>query len=215
MRLLRYFCIGVFLYAIVVGSVFVWRNLPRSYPRPSPSAILPVLTRGVTQPKLVTAATADIAADARVLGLVINGVPRAYLLDAMSGGPARHVVNDIIDGKAMTVIYCDITDRARVVEGDNEPLDVRCAGWIDDGMAIWFDDSVYAQESLKVPLTDAPYELTTWDLWQESHPDSDIYVGTDDPLGAPGSDGSVWQPPEGVADPRALWSGVPSDESAK
>lgn len=68
-------------------------NLPAAPPttyNPSPW-IMPV----VSCPPVRTAATANLPDDARVVGVVVDGKARAYLLKAMCD-TSRHVLNDLL-----------------------------------------------------------------------------------------------------------------------
>ena len=54
------------------------------------------------------AAEANLRPDDFVIGVAFGGKTRAYRLGALEN-PMGHLVNDMIDGVAISVAYCDLT----------------------------------------------------------------------------------------------------------
>jgi hypothetical protein len=66
-----------------------------------------------------------------VIGVEAGGRSRAYLLKAFFYPAARHVINDLLGGRPITIVYCDMTDYvAAYTDPDaNEPLHIATRGW--------------------------------------------------------------------------------------
>jgi hypothetical protein len=73
---------------------------------------------GIQQPTTYRAASVRLADEAEVIGVLIEGRPRAYEVQAFSALPfgdySRHVVNDVLAGVPITVSYCDRLNCTRV-----------------------------------------------------------------------------------------------------
>lgn len=141
----------------------------------------PFIVPGLMQPHVDSADQADVPDDGGVLGIVVDGQARAYVLRAMSGMSSR-VVNDLIGGIPVTVIYCDQTDCARVLTSKTrgKPIDVWIGGWTT-GMAVRLNEQMYLQTSPDLPLDDLPFERTTWGDWKERYPASLVFTGRPPP----------------------------------
>ncbi len=94
---------------VVIALSVVWvspQSKTSAVPRDLPGAFQRVVPRGaiasVDAPEFVTADEAEIADDAWILGVVIDGQARAYSLNLLN----RHeVVNDRINGKAFAAVW--------------------------------------------------------------------------------------------------------------
>lgn len=113
-----------------------------------------------------------------VVGLVVKGQPRAYVL-AASSSMDSHVFNDYIQGSAISVTYCGLDDYARVFvkHGVAEALKVGMAGRFNERMYCYYDGRPFAQDDREAPLPDHRFERTRWDAWLEEHPHTEVYVG--------------------------------------
>lgn len=139
---------------------------------------------GIVQPAAVSAAAAPTRDDAAVVGVGVAGHWRAYCVSEMQT-PLTHVINDVIDGMAVTVTYCDANNCARVLtdrEMSNRPLDVGVGGFWHDGMLLHIEHQNYSQSSPEVPLYNLEFEMTTWKEWKTAHPQTDVCVEFE-PLG--------------------------------
>ncbi len=80
----------------------------------------------MVKPEAVPAASSGMKPDEVVVGVVSNGRARAYRLDAMRDR-ARHIVNDVVGGSAVTVTYCDLTDCIRSYADPSSAAVIACA----------------------------------------------------------------------------------------
>ena len=147
----------------------------------------PFMVPGSQDPRTLPANASRLADTEPVIGVVVNGKPRAYSVQAMSY-PPWHVVNDVIVGVPVSVTFCDQSDCTRVYTsgGSAKPLDVDVAGLYGHEMIVKVDGFLYFQESGKaligcsagsLPYADFPWERTTWKAWRQRHPDTDVFVG--------------------------------------
>jgi hypothetical protein len=142
---------------------------------------------GTRRPRTRPAEGAELSEEAEVIGVCINGQSRAYALLSLDGAPHRHVVNDVLGGRAVSVVYCDRRNCARAYTSDtDEPLPINVGGWHPDaGMMLKLGDTNYALETganlidpngEPFPYQPMPFLLTTWSQWCRLHPDTDIYL---------------------------------------
>jgi hypothetical protein len=134
------------------------------------------------------AGTIFINDDAEVIGICIEGHARAYLVRAMSKAPSQHVVNDLLEGRPVSVTFCDRNKCSHVFTDPSadRPLDLEVGGWKNNGMTLRVRDQEYAQESgenldtpggASLPYAELPHARTTWRDWWRTHPDTDVYTG--------------------------------------
>src|SRR5262249_40992062 len=119
----------------------------------------------------------------------------AYVLGAFYS-PERHVVNDLLGGKPITVTYCDVTDCLAVfIDPDSKgPLGIAVGGWLGKrergryigSLLLLVGSSRYRQDTGQplanrddesFPYIRKDFVRTTWNEWREAHPDTDVYVG--------------------------------------
>jgi Protein of unknown function (DUF3179) len=148
---------------------------------------------GLRNPRALSAEASKIPDSDEVIGVVVNGRPRAYWLKALKY-PPWHIVNDVIVGVPVSVTYCDRTDCTRVYTNGQSsiPLDVNLGGLYGRQMVVKVAGSLYLQDSGKpfelgagtpsLPYTIHPWMRTTWKEWKQRHPETDVFVG----LGRPG-----------------------------
>jgi hypothetical protein len=181
------------LLGITIGIPFVARRPASAKQHPQDYALVnwPVIQR----PTALPAEQVALADDTVVIGVEAGGRWRAYVLQAFYR-PGRHVINDLLGGKPITVTYCDMTDCLAVfTEPDaTEPLDVAAGGWqgqFERGkplgtMLLRVGSTWYRQDSGQpladngdnpFPYTKTDFMRTTWKDWFDEHPDTDVYVG--------------------------------------
>jgi hypothetical protein len=143
---------------------------------------------GVRRPPARPAGDARLADHEGVIGVVAGGHARAYRLKAMKDRD-RHVVNDVVSGVPVSVTYCDLDDcvRAFTAPEGEAPLDVSTVGLKKGRMVInvggvdVFQDSGQPVDGggagAKVPYPSLPTVRTSWKLWREAHPQTDVYLG--------------------------------------
>ena len=77
------------------------------------------------KPRALSAGKASkIPDNDEVIGVVINGQPRAYWLKALKY-PPWHIVNDVVVGVPVSVTYCDRTDCTRVYTNSQSSCSTR------------------------------------------------------------------------------------------
>jgi hypothetical protein len=145
----------------------------------------PFISPGLECPPVQPAEKAEVPGDAVVVGVVVNGKARAYLLDAMVS-PFKHIVNDLIEGTPVSVTYCNKNGCVRVFtdESRGKPLKISLMGF-GKGMLIRINDKTYEQETGRLfnsdsidefPFSQMAYEVLKWDDWKKAHPDTEIFT---------------------------------------
>ncbi|MDG2126772.1 MAG: DUF3179 domain-containing (seleno)protein [Fuerstiella sp.] len=135
----------------------------------------PFISEKIQLPESVNADAAELRTDEPIIGVVADGIARAYSIKAMSG-MSSHVINDVIGTMPVSVTYCDRTDCARAFTGDTpgQPLSLAVGGFSDSEMLVRFGGEMYRQSSPDIPLTEYECELTTWKKWLERHPGTKV-----------------------------------------
>ena len=158
-------------------------DAPEFQPNPQP---------GVRLPPTCPLWASHVEDDAEVIGVWVEGRSRAYLIREM--GWPKHVVNDVLEGRPISVTYCDRRRCSRVFTAEplGGPLEMDVGGWVENkGMAVRVNGVDYLQETGEnvtssggepIPYREMPHTRTSWRAWREAHPDTDIYVG-DQPVG--------------------------------
>jgi hypothetical protein len=130
------------------------------------------------------ALSATLPDDAEIVGVVVNGKARAYLLKALAPLD-HHVVNDLVAGVPLSITYCNETQCLRAFTGKTagQPLDIWTGGYAN-GLLLKVGSDFFEQQSGKglspgttFPYQDYPHERTTWKAWKEAHPASEVYAG--------------------------------------
>jgi hypothetical protein len=150
---------------------------------------------GILLPEVHPASSATLADNAEVIGVLVNGRPRAYALGAFLFSPIgqlyhRHVVNDLLAGVPITITYCDQLGCTEVYTDSHisAPLPIAVGGFTErDGrqsMLLCVGDFHYRQDSAEPLESDAPpfpyahlkYVRMSWKQWRTAHPDTDVYL---------------------------------------
>jgi hypothetical protein len=143
---------------------------------------------GLQNPRALPAAASKIADGDEVIGVMVNGKPRAYWLKALRY-PPWHIVNDVVAGVPVSVTFCDRTNCTRVYTGahSSTPLDLNLGGLYGHEMVVEAGGVLYLQETGKpfeagagvppLPYADHPWERTTWKAWRQRHPETDVFIG--------------------------------------
>ena len=145
--------------------------------------------KGVLCPPTVPAEAAELSGDDEVIGVEVHGKTRAYALRAL-GRVMQHIVNDLVGGVPVSVVYCDLDHCTRVYTSHrrSEPLDIALTGVLArKGMILKIEGVDYQQRSGEpvepgprvppFPYEDQPWVRTTWRQWKQLHPGTDVYVG--------------------------------------
>jgi len=177
------------VYALESLALWSARNGVTIDMRPEPpGSWLRAEADGVRTPPAVAAEVAGLDDSEEVVGVVVNGVARAYRLGDLRD-PRRHVVNDLVGDAPVSVAYCDRTDCIRTYTGPGaEPLRVRIAGLRAGGLVVQLDGVYYDHRSGQVvegtpgaaslPHDQLPWSRTTWGRWRREHPATDVSVGS-------------------------------------
>ena len=138
----------------------------------------PFIVDGIEAPEMTAAAETKLAADDRIVGVIIGEQPRAYSITAMSD-MAAHVVNDVVGDTAVSITYCDRTDctRAFTFDTSGNAIHLSTGGFMNGEMALRLDQEMYSQTSPDIPLQDHEFEVTTWGEWIQKHPNSLVFDG--------------------------------------
>lgn len=142
---------------------------------------------GISRPPIRRAGDATLPDDEAVIGLVVDGHARAYRVKAFDDR-SRHIVNDLIGDRPVTVAYCDLADCARAYTGPrgDRPLDVRQAGIKGQEMIVKVGDAYYWHRTAEpmeagggppFPFRSHPLERRRWGDWRREHPDTGLYLG--------------------------------------
>ena len=139
----------------------------------------------LTNPEVLSANAADfLSPGRRVLGLVVNGEPRAYPLIVMWW---HEMVNDTLGGEPVLVTYCPLTGSGvafdPVVDGQLRNFGV--SGLLFENNLIMFDretESLWTQlgmfsmcgEEVGTVLDRLPVIETTWGYWKKLYPNTTI-----------------------------------------
>ena len=159
-------------------------------------------------PQFVAAADADLADDALIIGLAVNGAARAYPLGILY---RRELVNDVVGGVPVLVSWCprcytalahDRRFDRRTRHNDGAPVSASAAvsaatavfgnqGALYLGAMTWYDHdtgSVWSQPlgaAIAGPLAGAalrllPAQLAEWGRWRAAYPDTLLLTPADD-----------------------------------
>jgi hypothetical protein len=143
---------------------------------------------GLRNPQALPVEASRIAEAEEVIGVMVNGKPRAYRLKALRY-PPWHIVNDVVVGVPITVTFCDRTNCTRVYTShpSSTPLDIDLGGLFGREMVVKAEGILYLQQTGKplesgadvpsFPYTNHPWERTTWKAWRQQHPETDLFVG--------------------------------------
>jgi hypothetical protein len=187
--------------AVAATAVILLPWASRGFPPPAASRYVPpegVVTANphvqlvqaplMAVPDELPAVDDRITPTVRVIGVLVNGKPRAYALDAFAE-VSCHVVNDVLAGHPLVVTHCPRTECTRVFTAPaGQRLRLGVGGWLNkpggEQMILregqeFFTHSTGESLSGRQPLKyqSLEFELTTWGNWRAKHPDSDYYDG--------------------------------------
>lgn len=144
---------------------------------------------GIHLPPARPASEAGLDDSAEIIGVFVMGHARAYAIENMGFPPSRHIVNDRIGDRAVSVTFCDrlLCSRVFTAETAEETLDLNVGGWKQGkGMILNLAGVNYAQKTgenlsnandAALPYLEWPHVRTTWGAWRTIHPETDVYVG--------------------------------------
>ena len=157
-----------------------------------PDGLKPLIEPAMLTPAQIDRANAEergklLVPSDRVIGVVIDGVARAYPLRLLAWHEA---VNDTLAGRPLVVTYSGLADAATVLDRriGGEPAVFSVSGLVYQSSGLLYDRRAGSLPSLWSPL-DAravagpasgttlevlPSALTTWGDWRADHPRTDV-----------------------------------------
>ena len=145
----------------------------------------------ITKPRLLLSEQHHLIKDyERVIGVVIEGEPRAYPLKVLS----RHeCVNDILGNQPIAVTYCPLCDSCAVFDRQvgKRTIELGVSGSLYNSNVLFYDrvakkkGSLWSQmfgmgvsgSEIKTRLKLLPLELTTWKSWKSRYPKTEAIAG--------------------------------------
>lgn len=124
--------------------------------------------------RLFDVESAGLPPDAPVLGVIVEGQPRAYAVKYLEF--PDHVYHDQIGETYFSVTYCEVTACARVIKRLPDQS-VLAAGWSGSEMMLRIDGEYWAHSAEDLPLADLDFEKTDWLTWSRKHPETLVYNG--------------------------------------
>jgi hypothetical protein len=142
---------------------------------------------GISRPPIRRAEDAKLPDDEEVIGIVVDGQARAYRVKAFDD-LSRHIVNDLVGDRPVTVAYCNVSDCARAYAGPRggRLLEVSQAGILSGREMIVKAAGAYYLHRTGEPMKDGggpfpypthPLVRQTWGEWRREHPETDLYLG--------------------------------------
>ena len=153
----------------------------------------PMVASGIDRPLMLPADSVSLLDSDKVIGVVVEGAPRAYPLKRMSS-LLEHVVNDhVVDqygkSKAFTVTYCNVTECIRVLHSTSDgavaTLGIGTLGLVEGQLALFRGTQTFKQDESIVGLLDMEYEVTSWSGWKRRFPETLVYVGPESQVSKP------------------------------
>ena len=170
---------GSFVLAGMVGAGWVtWKFLqsPTNGPRYTESKFV---SEGTVVHTLVAGKEQSIPDTEPILGVMVDDQPRAYVLQAFSGSVQRSLLHDNSGENPVVVSCCGRTMTIRVFGGGEQPLPmIQLGGWrADQTQELLVNGQSHSQKSETLPLSELPFEQTTWGAWKTAHPETRVYTG--------------------------------------
>ncbi|HJN15483.1 MAG TPA: DUF3179 domain-containing (seleno)protein, partial [Armatimonadota bacterium] len=139
----------------------------------------------IDDPESVPASSSAAPADDEpVIGVVIDGKPRAYPLALLSG---HWVVNDHVDGRSVTVLYDPIAGAAAACWSsiDDEPVTIAATEFFYRGNAVFVELAAgcfllaptgrfITGELAGRALNTLPYRRESWADWKKRYPETRV-----------------------------------------
>lgn len=128
----------------------------------------------ISDMQLRTVVTGKLPDDDLVIGVIIEGQPRAYSAKYLEF--PDHVYNDQIGDTRFAVTYCDVTGCARVLTRD-KTQEIEVGGWTGSQMMLKINGAYWGHSDVEIPMADLPFEKLTWSEWKHRHPTTLVYAG--------------------------------------
>lgn len=133
---------------------------------------------GIVSPKMYVIDEIDLPEDTAVIGILVAGTARAYVLEALKSD-GSHVVNELSGDTGLAVTYCPKADCVRVFSKSpaTTPLQLAANGFRDDQLLVTHEEITYEQTAGTIPLDDVDFVRTEWLAWKIEHPETVVYLG--------------------------------------
>ena len=130
----------------------------------------PFIHPGVRQPAHFATKDVTVPPTTEIIGVIVDKEARAYIVSDLAG-MTTHVINDLIADRPVSITYCNRTNVARVFSsGTTETIELNVGGWKQNQMLIQYEGQMFEHLSADVPLTDYPFERTSFIEWTLKHP---------------------------------------------
>ncbi|MDH5354236.1 MAG: DUF3179 domain-containing protein [Gammaproteobacteria bacterium] len=137
----------------------------------------------ISDPKLILASQVDYLADKdRIVGIEIDGIAKAYPISILNW---HEIVNDKINGQSYAITYCPLCGTAVAFDANIEGsvTEFGVSGLLYNSDVLLYDrntESLWSQissssisgEMVGKKLKRIPISHTTWQAWQQKHPDT-------------------------------------------
>jgi hypothetical protein len=139
----------------------------------------PFIHPGLKLPTTFAADEVELPQNQQIIGVTVGDESRAYVVNDLSR-MTTHVVNDLIGKWPISVTYCNRTDIVRVFADANgeTAMELGVGGWQGDEMLITVEGNYFKQEAEDIPVSDFPFERTTWGEWKRLHPETRVFTLT-------------------------------------
>lgn len=120
-----------------------------------------------------------IADDAEVVGVIVEGQPKAFLIDALSCENGW-LVNCVYGYYPLSVIYSSREDAVSVYTTKKQhcPIPLRRGGrTVDDHPILLLDDYRFVFGDRHESFRDVEFQRTTLANWMRNHPTTALYIG--------------------------------------
>ena len=124
--------------------------------------------------ELRTQTTANLPDDDVVIGVVIEGQPRAYSAKYLEF--PDHVYKDQVGSTHFAVTFCDVTSCTRVLHNDASH-EIVVGGWTGSQMMLRINGEYWGHSDVGIPMADLAFEKLTWSEWKQKHPTTLVYTG--------------------------------------
>lgn len=134
----------------------------------------------IDQPEFMKASAAKLPDDARVLGVYVNGIAKAYPINIMN---YHEIVNDQFGKKPVVVTYCPLCGSGLAFDAlvKGEPRTFGVSGLLYNSDVLLYDrqsESLWSQlmmEGVSGPMAGTalkmlPTQNTSWGQWKKQHP---------------------------------------------
>jgi hypothetical protein len=141
----------------------------------------------LTEPEFVTATEAELKPDARILGVRVSGITKAYPIRMLT---VHEIVNDVVGEQYFAVTYCPLCGSGVVFATNvaNTHLNFGVSGLLYNSDVLMYDrntESLWSQlggASIAGPLVGTKLPLmpvwhTTWAEWRSRHPGTLVMRG--------------------------------------